>query len=261
MSKILPLVAALTAALCTSTITYAGENKTPDIDGSNNGSSLKYNQNCLDIAYKNAYGTASGKPTSSSDYKNYKCYINGKVVPCTSMTEDGQTKKAEADYQTYLDSIATSITGEQLISYTDIIAGASTTPHYGYAQYTNYGGVQQFYGTQGRNGVTAFQCWEGKNPGCEVGVDARIFKKFADAGPDDIYVSVNGVDYPLSTRKVSGTPSKYYWSGNLGNDNVTDFTYHDNTPTRIMFVDPALLSVLKENNGKSLKFEIKIKSK
>ena len=100
MPKILPFLAAFAAAICTSTITHAGENKTPDIDGSNNGSSLKYNQNCLDIAYKNAYGTASGKPTSSSDYKNYKCYINGKVVPCTSMTEDGQTKKAEADYQT-----------------------------------------------------------------------------------------------------------------------------------------------------------------
>ena len=81
---------------------YAGENKTPDIDGKNNGSSLKYNQNCLDIAYKNAYGNASGKPTSSSDFKNYKCYINGKVVPCTSMSEDGQTKKAEADYQANL---------------------------------------------------------------------------------------------------------------------------------------------------------------
>ena len=174
MPKILPFLAAFAAAICTSTITHAGENKTPDIDGSNNGSSLKYNQNCLDIAYKNAYGTASGKPTSSSNFKNYKCYINGKVVPCTSMTEDGQTKKAEADYQAYLNSITTTITGEQLISYTDIIASASTTPHYGYAQYTNYGGIQQFYGIQGKPGITAFQCWEGTNPGCEVGVDASI---------------------------------------------------------------------------------------
>ena len=87
------------------------------------------------------------------------------------------------DYQAYLNSITTTITGNQLISYTDIIASASTTPHYGYAQYTNYGGIQQFYGIQGKSGVTAFQCWEGTNPGCEVGVDASIFKKFADADP------------------------------------------------------------------------------
>lgn len=261
MSKIIPIVAAISAALVFSSTVYAGENKTPDIDGKNNGSSLKYNQNCLDIAYKNAYGNASGKPTSSSDFKNYKCYINGKVVPCTSMSEDGQTKKAEADYQAYLDSITTIITGEQLISYTDIIASASTTPHYGYAQYTNYGGIQQFYGIQGKSGITALQCWEGTNPGCEAGVDASIFKKFADADPDDIYVTVNGVDYSLASRKVKGQYSKYYWSGNLGNDEVLDFKYHDNTPTRIMFVDPKLLDVLKANNGKSIAFEIKIKTK
>ena len=94
---------------------YAGENKTPDIDGKNNGSSLKYNQNCLDIAYKNAYGNASGKPTSSSDFKNYKCYINGKVVPCTSMSEDGQTKKAEADYQNYLFANTRAVEGKVTI--------------------------------------------------------------------------------------------------------------------------------------------------
>ena len=161
-------------------------------------------------------------------------------------------------YQAYLNSITTTITGEQLISYTDIIASASTTPHYGYAQYTNYGGLQQFYGIQGKSGVTAFQCWEGTNPGCEVGVDASIFKKFADADPDDIYVTVNGVDYSLANRKVKGQYSKYYWSGNLGNDDVLDFKYHENTPTRIMFIDPSLLNVLRENNGKAVDFEVKI---
>ena len=162
-------------------------------------------------------------------------------------------------YQAYLNSITTTITGEQLISYTDIIASASTTPHYGYAQYTNYGGIQQFYGIQGKPGITAFQCWEGTNPGCEVGVDASIFKKFADAAPDDIYVTVNGVDYSLANRKVKGQYSKYYWSGNLGNDDVLDFKYHEKTPTRIMFIDPSLLNVLRENNGKTVDFKVKIK--
>lgn len=146
-----------------------------------------------------------------------------------------------------------------MISYTDIIASASTTPHYGYAQYTNYGGIQQFYGIQGKSGVTAFQCWEGTNPGCEVGIDTSQFKKFIDADLDNIVVTVSGVEYPLTERKVMGKYSKYYWTGSQGNDNVLDFSYHENKPNRILFVDPKLLDVLRDNNGKKVDFEVKIK--
>ena len=238
---------------------YAGENKTPDIDGKNNGSSLKYNQNCLDIAYKNAYGNASGKPTSSSDFKNYKCYMNGKVVPCTSMSEDGQTKKAEADYQEYADAITTTISGSQTIAYTDIINNTAASDHFGFANYIGYNNVTAMYGKQGRKGIVSLQCWEGTNPGCEVGIDTSQFKKFIDADLDNIVVTVSGVEYPLTERKVMGKYSKYYWTGSNGNDNVLDFSYHKDKPNRILFIEPTLLNVLRENNGKTVDFEVKIK--
>ena len=176
MSKILPLVAALTAALCTSTITYAGENKTPDIDGSNNGSSLKYNQNCLDIAYKNAYGTASGKPTSSSDYKNYKCYINGKVVPCTSMTEDGQTKKAEAAYQDIIAATATSFEGVINVGTTTTVTSSITEIAYGYSNFNNGVGLSQSVGLisekTSRSGIADLKCVHNK-----IAQEARDFSR------------------------------------------------------------------------------------
>ena len=44
-----------------------------------------------------------------------------------------------------------------------------------------------------------------------------------------------------------------------GNDNVLDFSYHENKPNRILFVDPKLLDVLRDNNGKKVDFEVKMK--
>ena len=56
-----------------------------------------------------------------------------------------------------------------------------------------------------------------------------------------------------------GKYSKYYWTGSQGNDNVLDFSYHENKPNRILFVDPKLLDVLRDNNGKKVDFEVKMK--
>lgn len=244
--------------VCTSTITHAGENKTPDIDGSNNGSSLKYNQNCLDIAYKNAYGNASGKPTSSSDFKNYKCYVNGKVVPCTSMAEDDQTKKAEADYQSDLMENATEISGSQFITSSTF----DNNEHFGFAQYVNYRRVNNIYGEMNVNGVVAFQCTRGlskKNVGCEIGVDVSKFKKFIDADWSNIYVEIAGVEYPLISRSFQGTQAYGYWTGMEGNSHPADGIRDDNHNTRICFVDPGLIDVIETAANQKLDFKIKLK--
>mgnify|MGYP006981390048 FL=1 len=163
------------------------------------------------------------------------------------------------DYQDYLDTISTSITGSQTIAYTDIINNTAASDHFGFANYTGYNSITAMYGQQGRKGIVSFQCWEGSNPGCEVGIDTSIFKKFIDADLDNIVVTVKGVDYPLTERKVMGKYSKYYWTGSQGNDNVLDFSYHENKPNRILFVDPKLLDVLRDNNGKKVDFEVKMK--
>ena len=54
------------------------------------------------------------------------------------------------------------------------------------------------YGKQGRKGIVSLQCWEGTNPGCEVGIDTSQFKTFIDADLDNIVVTVSGVEYPLT---------------------------------------------------------------
>ena len=64
------------------------------------------------------------------------------------------------------------------------------------------------YGKQGRKGIVSLQCWESTNPGCEVGIDTSKFKKFIDADLDNIVVTVSGVEYPLTERKVMGKYSK-----------------------------------------------------
>ena len=48
------------------------------IEGKSNGATQKYTQQCLDAAYKNAYGEASGKKTTSEDFSNFRCYKDGK---------------------------------------------------------------------------------------------------------------------------------------------------------------------------------------
>ena len=68
------------------------------VDGVSNGVSTKYNQNCLDVAYKNAYEEADGKKTDSSTFPNYKCYKDGKEIYCNEVREDGQTENAKTDH-------------------------------------------------------------------------------------------------------------------------------------------------------------------
>mgnify|MGYP004503843393 FL=1 len=162
-------------------------------------------------------------------------------------------------YQDYADAITTTISGSQTIAYTDIINNTAASDHFGFANYTGYNNVTAMYGKQGRKGIVSLQCWEGTNPGCEVGIDTSQFKKFIDADLDNIVVTVSGVEYPLTERKVMGKYSKYYWTGSQGNDNVLDFSYHEDKPNRILFVDPKLLDVLRDNNGKKVDFEIEIK--
>ena len=70
----------------------------PMVDGVSNGVSTKYNQNCLDVAYKNAYEEADGKKTDSSTFPNYKCYKDGKEIYCNEVREDGQTENAKTDH-------------------------------------------------------------------------------------------------------------------------------------------------------------------
>lgn len=162
-------------------------------------------------------------------------------------------------YQDYFDSISTSITGSQTIAYTDIINNTAASDHFGFANYTGYNNVTAMYGKQGRKGIISLQCWEGTNPGCEVGIDTSRFKKFIDVDLNKIVVTVDGVDYPLAERKVMGKYSQYYWTGAEGNDNVTDFTYHEDKPNRILFVDQKLLDVLRDKNGKSVDFQVRIR--
>lgn len=90
-----PLCAILALAFSVAT---AQATTAPMVDGVSNGVSTKYNQNCLDVAYKNAYEEADGKKTDSSTFPNYKCYKDGKEIYCNEVREDGQTENAKTDH-------------------------------------------------------------------------------------------------------------------------------------------------------------------
>ena len=197
-------VAAIVTALPNA---YAGENLAPSIDGVSNGTSLKYNQNCLDIAYKNAYGEASGKPTSESDFKNYRCYVGKKVVPCTSMSEDGQTKKAEADYQTNVKLDAE--------TFSPSIVGAKWSQSGG----TSYGFTDAGHGSTNNHGLGAFYYWAGSDPFTKVDVVIDDYSKFSNT--NQIEVVFNGKTAVLTKTKctdfsdtVGNTQCEFKISGN-----------------------------------------------
>lgn len=90
-----PLCAFLSLVFAVSTVHAA---TAPMVDGVSNGVSTKYNKNCLDVAYKNAYEEADGKKTDSSTFPNYKCYKDGKEIYCNEVREDGQTENAKTDH-------------------------------------------------------------------------------------------------------------------------------------------------------------------
>ena len=207
MDHRLPLCVALSAVFFAQSSAFAGENLAPSIDGVSNGKNLKYNQNCLDIAYKNAYGDASGNPTSESDFKNYKCYVNKKVVPCSSMSEDGQTKKAEADYQTNVKLDAE--------AFSPSIIGAKWTQ----SGATSYGFTDVGHGSTNNHGLGAFYYWAGSNSFTKVDVVIDDYAKFSNT--NQIEVMFNGKTAVLTKTKctdfsdtVGNTQCEFKTSGN-----------------------------------------------
>ena len=137
---------------------------------------------------------------------------------------------------------ATSLSGTQLITYDTTVD--ETTPRWGFAQYVNKGGLRIFFGTQSTNGLSSLQCWEGKNPGCEVGVDTSKYKKFADVDYSKFVLTVNGTEY----RNTNTNRKTYGYDAGLG-----DAT---NLPIKISFMNVDLLNVLKENEGNNVEFKI-----
>ena len=207
MQTRLHVCAAVAAIVTALPNVYAGENLAPSIDGVSNGTSLKYNQNCLDIAYKNAYGEASGKPTSESDFKNYRCYVGKKVVPCTSMSEDGQTKKAEADYQTNVKLDAE--------TFSPSIIGAKWPQLGG----TSYGFTDAGHGSTNDHGLGAFYYWAGSDSFTKVDVVIDDYSKFSNT--NQIEVVFNGKTAVLTKTKctdysdtVGNTQCEFKISGN-----------------------------------------------
>lgn len=207
MQTRLHVCAAVAAIVTALPNVYAGENLAPSIDGVSNGTSLKYNQNCLDIAYKNAYGEASGKPTSESDFKNYRCYVGKKVVPCTSMSEDGQTKKAEADYQVNLKLDAE--------AFSPSIIGAKWPQLGG----TSYGFTDAGHGSTNDHGLGAFYYWAGSDSFTKVDVVIDDYSKFSHT--NQIEVVFNGKTAVLPKTKctdysdtVGNTQCEFKISGN-----------------------------------------------
>ena len=162
------------------------------------------------------------------------------------------------DYQANLMANATEISGAQFITSSTF----DNNEHYGFAQYVNYRRVNNIYGEQNVPGLLAFQCTRGltkKNVGCEVGIDVSKFKKFIDADWSSIYVSVGGVDYPLTSRSFQGTQAYGYWTGMEGNSHPADGIRDDNHNTRICFVDPGLIDVIEAAANQKLDFKIKLK--
>ena len=256
MQTRLHVCAAVAAIVTALPNVYAGENLAPSIDGVSNGTSLKYNQNCLDIAYKNAYGEASGKPTSESDFKNYRCYVGKKVVPCTSMSEDGQTKKAEADYQDVKASTAYKFEGIITVGVTTTVTSKLTEIAYGYSNFNNGAGLSQNVGVISEktsvSGVADLKCVHietKRSKQCEIGITTDLYPTIKSK--DKIYLDIGGKSFEVAVQ--ASHPDGY--------DDV--IAIGGKTQKNVMFYswynagDSELFKLLSENVGKDLNFKIR----
>ena len=205
-------------------------------------------------------GTCKTKRVSDENFSPYPLI----VTPRHSGFDAGRRQNTNAQacliaaYQANLMANATEISGAQFITSSTF----DNNEHYGFAQYVNYRRVNNIYGEQNVPGLLAFQCTRGltkKNVGCEVGIDVSKFKKFIDADWSSIYVSVGGVDYPLTSRSFQGTQAYGYWTGMEGNSHPADGIRDDNHNTRICFVDPGLIDVIEAAANQKLDFKIKLK--
>ena len=139
----------------------------------------------------------------------------------------------------------TEVKGELLIGYeSDEIEEG--TERWGFAQYVNKGGLRIFFGEQNINGLSSLQCWEGKNPGCEVGIDTSKYKKFTSLDPSKLVVTIDGVEY---TNTNTGRKTTGYDAG-LGDQN--------NLPIKITFLDRNLLEYMKNNRGNKMIVSIRM---
>ena len=255
MQTRLHVCAAVAAIVTALPNVYAGENLAPSIDGVSNGTSLKYNQNCLDIAYKNAYGEASGKPTSESDFKNYRCYVGKKVVPCTSMSEDGQTKKAEADYQEIKASTAYEFKGMITVGTTTTVTPKLTEIAYGYSNFNNGSGLSQNVGVISEktsvSGVADLKCVYIETNGrkqCEIGITSDLYPTIKSK--DKIYLDIGGKSFEVAVQ--ASHPDGYddvIAVGGKAQKKVMFYSLHTAE-------DSELFKLLSENVGKDLNFKI-----
>ena len=254
MQTRLHVCAAVAAIVTALPNVYAGENLAPSIDGVSNGTSLKYNQNCLDIAYKNAYGEASGKPTSESDFKNYRCYVGKKVVPCTSMSEDGQTKKAEADYQDDRAETAYDFEGEILVAYElNTNTAWKATNQYGYINFCRLGSCQILgsnYPNTTKNPLADLKCYDRRDttPRCEVAIATDVYKTLK--GKASVTIEINGVTTKIPV--MENRPNGYADVSIGGNVYAGRTMYYE-----LLDADQyKIYEILKNSVGSKLKYKI-----
>lgn len=113
------------------------------VEGVTNGVISKYDKNCLDSAHQNAKDQIKGN--APSDHSGFKCYKDGKLIDCSSIREDGETEKAEEEWE----ALKKTCTQASVCPYGGILLSTEECSCYSAPNCTgSYGGYPLANGTQ-----------------------------------------------------------------------------------------------------------------